>query len=1360
MRKKFKYSFLLLLWCCLVCGLTAQRSNTYQQLSKKDGLSQSSVFAITQDSEGFMWFGTRDGLNKYDGYQIKVFKNHSDKNSIVSNDIRHLYFDKYHNELWIGTNNGLSKYTSTVDSFTNYRHLPSDTTSISNDIIHQIYRDTKGRLWIATSHGINLYLDDKKEFYNILITEEHTTYDISQSVKAILEDSSGKMWIGTTDGLYLFSYSGVDQYSFVRIDDSPTCQLSDTNIKCLLEDPEGNFWIGTVDGGINYWNKKEETVTIYGNEKNNPHSLSHNNIRSICLDKDDNLWVGTFDGLNFLKKNTQSFVRYSKSKFGISGLSDKSIRSLYIDKRGSLWAGTYYGGINLLDDNYNLFSNYKHSAFGNTLSGNVISSFAEEENGNLWIGTEGDGLNYYDRKQNKFSTYEYKNGENSIGSNNIKQLLIDGDKLWIGTFQGGLNVLNKRNGQFKKYTNDPLNDNSLSNNNVYGIHKEGDNLWILTYGGGLDILSIKENKFYNYNNIPNDNTSLSSALTRVILKTRRGQIWIGTENGINKVSVDEKGMPSAFETFLSHEKIYCLQEDSDGNIWVGTYTNGMYSFNPETNIFQHYTTNDGLPGNTVFGIIETDNNILWMSTNDGLTKFDPKLKKFLNYNYSNGIENSEYNYNAYYKTSNGDLLFGGVNGFTKFDPKSITRNKFIPSVAFTELRINNEIVHVGDETGILTKSLNYTEAITFNYNEANFSISFASLDYISPANNHYAFVLEGIDKQWKSSKGKTEATYTLQKSGDYIFKMKGGNSEGLFNPEIRQLKIRVLPPPWRTLWAYLLYLLAIVLISLAIIRYIRLNHKLQLEQIEKQKQEELHEVKLRFFTNITHEFRTPLTLILAPLNDLINKEKHTDRVRGQLKSIERNGQRMLNLVNQILTFRKLASDHSSLKIVRGDIVSFLREIYLLFQDTADRRQIDYTFESEDKEIEAWFDQDKLEKVFYNLLSNAFKFTPETESISMVISQTKRDIQIRIIDTGIGVEPEYRDQIFKRFYEKSNNKPSTIKGTGIGLSISKQMVELHNGDICVEEPKSTLTKGTTFLVQIPKGNAHFNDTEDISNMENIGDYHPISASYQDLSEPDDHHETTEAERSLLLVVEDNAEVRSYIKKIFLPDYDVITAENGLIGLQKAKAHLPQLIISDIMMPEMDGIALCSQLKKDIEISHIPVILLTARTASLFKIEGLETGADDYITKPFVPDELRLRVRNIIKTREKVRDKFIRVLNFDPNEISITSADEVFIEKALQVVEKEIDNHKFNVNQFAYDLAVSRPLLFTKLKALTGQTPNNFIKTIRLKRASQLLKTKKLNVSEVAYKVGFRDTKYFSRCFKEHFSQSPTEYKESN
>jgi len=1356
-----------LFWTGMMVGaiwhLNGQAAASFQYLSKKDGLSQASVFAIAQDSAGFMWFGTRNGLNKFDGYQFKVYKKDSSDHSLVADDIRHLYSDPLTHHLWIGTISGLGRYQPGTDRFTNYLNSSTDSTSLTDNVIRQIFRDSKGRLWVGTSNGLNLYQSESDNFKRIYLKNPADKSMVSKEVKAIFEDSDQQLWLGTSDGLYRLLEE--DSPEFARIDNSEKLQLSGTHIKNIVEDHKNNFWIGTEESGLNYWDRLTGKVTVYQSDRNGDHKLSHNSVRAMVMDPNGHLWVGTFDGLNYLAKDKTTFKVFKKEAFQNTGLSDQSIHSLFVDRSKGLWIGTYYGGVNHWVENYNQFVNYQHIPNENSLSGNVVSSFAEDEKGNLWIGTEGRGLNYFDKKEMQFKVFQHQaDQKNTLSGNSIKKLLLDKDQLWIGTFQAGLNLMDVNNKNFKQYKKDPLSKNSISSNNVYGLHKVENLLWILTYGNGLDILDLSTDKFYNFSNNKQDSTTISSNLVRVILETRGKDIWIGTEAGLSQVSRDKMGFPVKFKNYFPKEKIYSLQESYNQKIWVGTFNNGLYLFDPRDGSTEQFTTANGLSGNSIFGILESSDQEVWLSTNNGLTRYNIREKSFTNYDYSHGLANLEHNFNAYYKTREGHLLFGGLAGFTELNPRSIKPNEYLPPVVFTELRQNNKVIRAG-ENNTLENGINQAESIQFNYNEANFSIRFAALDYFSPENNRYAYQLEGVDKDWNYTVGKTEVTYGIQREGTYTFRLRGANSDGVWNPQERRLAIKVLPPVYRTWWAYGLYLLALCLSIFGLVRFIRLQHKLQLEQIAKQKQKELHEMKLRFFTNITHEFRTPLTLILGPVKDLLTKQKLKPEVNNQLSLIEKNTQRLLNLVNQLITFRKLATDHEPMKIKEEDIVHFLKEIFLSFQELARMKNIDYRFEPATETLRVWYDQDKLEKVFFNLLSNAFKFTPDGGQISMQVSQVNGLINVIVKDNGVGVAAELKDQIFKRFYEKNTAQTSSIKGSGIGLAISKQMVELHGGEIKLLPNSAETPNGAIFLVQIPVEKLPLYYDQSIEKLpvlsvkETLINVPVVQAAKDNVPAPSDNMEekNQEGKLPLLLIVEDNPDIRSYIQQIFVRDYRFLMAENGLEGLTRAKEGMPDLIISDVMMPVMDGITLSGKLKADLETSHIPIILLTARTATLFKIEGLQTGVDDYLTKPFDPEELRLKVRNIVRTREAIKEKFVRVLNFDPKEINVTSADEKLLHKAMEVVEKNIGNYEFNVNQFATELAVSRPLLFTKLKALTGQTPNNFVKTIRLKRAAQLLETQKLNVSEIAYKVGFKDPKYFRKCFKEQFKISPSAYK---
>jgi signal transduction histidine kinase/ligand-binding sensor domain-containing protein/DNA-binding response OmpR family regulator len=1332
----------------------------FRHLNKKDGLAQSSVFAIAQDSLGYLWFGTRGGLSKYDGYRF----HHYESDTITGpagNDIRTLYVDPLTEALWVGSLSSLSRYDEAKNNFTTYRHERGAPRSLTSGAVRCVFRDRAGRLWAGTSRGLNLF-DEQARSWSRFFPAGQDTETPANNISFITQDENDLLWIGTRGGLFRYEHRQADgqdtDFSGAAAGAKFVLEASIGRLTLTsgVWSKDQTLWLGTFNQGVRKWNPTTGVVSTYINDPEAPSSLSHNSVRTLKTNDAGDLWVGTFDGLNLLKAGANVFIRYQNTGNESSGLRDYSIRSLLIDRTGSLWVGTYYGGVHHLDERYNRFTNFQHDANRNSLSGNVVSSFAETTDGGLWIGTEGAGLDYLDPTTGSFLNYSSTADQpNTLSGNNVKKLLLDGEDLWIGTFRAGLNRLDTRTGRFRYYRHNPDDPNSLASDNVYGLHREGDLLWILTFGRGLDVLDLTTDNIRHYPHDAEQPNTISDQETRVITKGKDGTFWIGTEQGLNRVVTDAAGYPASFETLFPAEKIYAIHEDKQGRLLLGTFSNGLFRYDPQTKAKDHFTKSDGLPGNTIFGILETDDGMFWLSTDSGLSRFDG-TSSFTNYDYSHGLENLEYNFNAYHKAQNGELLFGGLNGFTRFNPTGLTPNTYVPPVVFTGLWRNNQEEDIKPGGGLLTQNINDTKALTFRYGEAAFTIQFAALDYFSPENNRYAYMLKGLDRDWNYTTGESEASYTIQREGAYTFLLKGANSDGVWNPEVRQLNVMVMPPPWRSWWAYLIYLALGLLMVYTLVHFLRLRHKIQLQEIEKKQQDALMEMKLRFFTNITHEFRTPLTLILGPLQQLLASRAHTAEVNHQLSLIDRNAQRLLNLVNQVLTFRKLVTDHEPMKISACLAAPFLAGILDSFRETARLRSIRLAFDNQAPEVELWLDCDKMEKVFFNLLSNAFKFTPDGGHITVHLEEHGKQVLVRVVDSGPGVDPAVEEDIFKRFYEKSTGQQSFIKSSGIGLAISRQMVALHKGEIYVKTPAPDEDRGAEFVVELKKGKAHFKqlDLEEVEfaplvKNEAMAVSPSLLPSYAPAAAPNE-------KLPVLLIVEDNPEIRTYVRSIFKDSYSIVEADDGLAGLEQAKKVLPDVIISDVMMPGMDGLAFCHAVKTDLPISHIPIVLLTARAAEPFRIEGLRTGADDYLTKPFHPEELRLRVRNIVRSRQKAREKFARVLSLDPSEVTITNADEEFLERAMAVVEREMSNYDFKVEDFATHLAVSRSLLFTKLKALAGMTPNNFVKSIRLKRAGQLLRSGQFNVSQAAYEVGFKDPKYFRRCFKEQFNESPSSF----
>ncbi len=1329
----------------------AQEEYRFRNFNKEDGISQSSVFTISQDATGFLWFGTRDGLNRYDGYNFTTFRT---KDGLTSNDIRAIYHDSITNQLWVGTLGGLSRYDIRLDQFTSYRY--GDGRGLLSNNVSSITQTESGEILIGTAGGVNVYDSDTDQLKSF-----HSSNN-QLSVRDILISSSGEIYLATETGVFLQKDL---QAGSALIPISYLVDQEDTPVNCLLETRDGSIWIGTQGNGAIHWHPKTGTIKHLKSNENNPTSLNHNEVRSIIETKDGAIWIGTFRGLNRIAAGEDCCEAMAEANISSGNITTGSIHSLHVDKRGALWVGSYHGGLSYYAPGLNQFKNIYHHPRQNSLSSDVVSSFQEDDLNNLWIGTEGGGLNYFNRETGKFSVYTHREKvSNTLAGNNIKTLLLDNEKLWIGTYARGLDLFNPLTASFTHFRHDPQDQQTISNNSVYDLLKQGDSLWIATFGGGLDLYDKKKGVFSHFRASETDTNSLCSDLVRVIVKGQKGELWIGTHHGLSRMSPG-KNLPSdnsyRFQSYLNEQAVYSLYPAEDGKIWVGTYSNGLFCLNPEKNEVEHFTLEKGLPGNSVFGILSDDAGYLWLSTDNGIARLNTFDYRITSYNQSHGLRALEYNFNAYERLRNGEILFGGIRGFTLFNPLEITSNTYSPPVAFTGLSQFNQPVKINPE-GVLKHPLDQTTELEFPYNEANFSIGFTALDYFNPAYNEYRYKLEGLDQNWTTNRGRTVANYSIQRPGQYTFRLRAANSEGTWNPTERAIKITVHPPPWKSWWAYLLYSLLFLAGIYATYHFLKLRQQYKFEQLANVQRDQLNQAKLRFFTNVAHEFRTPLTLILGPLEEIVSKENYTKETGKKLRVVKQSASRLLDLVNQLLTFRKLEAEGEQLAAGPGNIVKFCHEIFLSFSEYARIKNVHFSFEPSASYIELYYDRDKLEKVVVNLLANAFKFTPGGGSIEMGVAAEGDSVNIKVKDTGAGIAPELHEQIFKRFYEKEGNIRNVIKGSGIGLALSKEMVLLHQGTIDVQ---SEVGKGSVFTISLPLGKEHLGPNDIIPNFqdsEQIDNYRFSDEKTEETEEVISKEKEVFAllksagELPKLLIVEDNPAVRDYIEECFEGMFSIKTAENGVLGLKSATVNNPDLIISDVMMPEMDGISMCRALKEDERTNHIPIILLTARTAATFKLEGLEMGADDYVTKPFSPKELRLRARNLLSSRLKIRNKLVRLGILEPKEIELSSTEEIFLEKAMTLVEEHIDQPDFNVEKFAREMAVSRAFLFTKLKEVTNQTPNNFVKVIRLKRAAQLLKEYNLEVSQVAYKVGFRDPRYFSKCFKKMYAVSPSEY----
>ncbi|MNK37016.1 Sensor histidine kinase TodS [compost metagenome] len=1340
-------TFIFALFC--IAG-NAQNEYAFKHLNVEDGLSQSSVLGIAQDARGFIWFGTRFGLNKYDSQTFKVYKNQKDnpKSLSYASYLSSLLSLK-DGSLLIGTFSGLNKYNEKEDNFDRYLHNDSVPTSLSNSSVNCIYQDKKNRVWIGTENGLNLLTNTQKyRFKRFLNTESQ-----AQKIYTITEDHNGTLWLSTSKGLMNMRFNeGKIIFKYFKAFSEALNKVIDNHITSMVEDHENNLWIGTKQTGVSKLNLSTENIVNYKYSSLNPGGISSNNIRKIIMDRAGKIWIGSLHGISIYNPDAKSFSTLQNEPGNPASLSQNSVYDIFQDRQGIIWVGTYYGAINMVYPNYTPFKVYRSTASPNGLSSNVVSAIMEDQHHNLWIGTEGEGINYYDRKNSTFT--RYKNDPNnpaSLSANLVKSVIRDkNNKIWIGTHYGGLNCFNPETKSFIRYTSRQNDTSSLSNDEITVVFEDSfGRFWVGT-NKGLNSFNTQTGKF-----IRNRVNGLDNAVIYIFEDTKR-TLWVATNSGLYQLkngATKFVARVAANPEILTYQQINCITEDKKGDLLLGSNGNGLFKLSPDKHRYTRLTTANGLPSNIITGILEDDFQNLWITTDKGLCKYAPQQNENKTYNIKDGLPGNEFNLRSFLKDSNGEFFFGGLSGMISFYPNQIKENKTTPPVVFTGLKLFNKPVALNSEDGLLKQNISTLKSITFEPDQNVFSVDFTVLNFIKSNKSHYAYKLSNFEKNWNYV-DIPSAAYTNLSPGNYTLMVKGTNNDGVWTNTISTLDITVLPPFYRTWWAYLFYLAAFIAISFVFIRYLLIKAVLK-------KEKEINEHKLEFFTNISHEIRTPLTLIVGPLDKLIENAKDDPALNRELQPIKNNAYRLMNLVTELLDFRKAESGKMTLHISPGDIVKFCREIFLAFQNISIAKSMDYSFETAQPAIELYFDKVQLEKVLFNLLSNAFKFTSDKGKISLKIGLESHRVNIMVSDNGKGISPADQDGLFTNFYQAN---PTTSIGTGLGLSLSKSIVELHHGEITFQSTAQTEKSfgATCFTVSLKTGKTHFKPADfvkdyvyydDATNYELPADAEPQATEAETVASPD-------TKKYSILLVEDNEDVRAFIKNALSGIYTIYESENGATGLELALEVIPDLIISDVMMPVMDGLELCRKLKTDESTSHIPVVLLTARSAYVHQINGFEHGADAYIMKPFNLKILELNVQNLLSARETIKQKFAQVIRLEPKNMVINTTEQNFLGKIIQVIEDRIADPDFDVPTLSSEIGMSQPVLYKKIRALTDLSVNDFIKSIRIKRAAQLLKQGAGNISEIAYSVGFNDRKYFSSEFKKHFGKTPSEFMGEN
>lgn len=1393
----------------LLCGLPfvshsqVDHSFRFEKLSAEIGFTNSGVNDILQDHQGFLWVATWSGIAKFDGYSVQMYRQTpGNTNGLKSNKITQIYEDSK-KRLWIGTNySGFYLYNRDQDIFEQYCRDPENQNSLSDDNVLAIHEDRNGMLWIGTELGLNRYNPETGQFIKFENDPRDSRSLSHNFVYAISESSNGSLWIGTEEGLNRMVRNGHQTY-FIHYDlmppGAPATEFLTHNFVYKIipsQFDENIIWIctsnGLKKGHFSTDDPEYFEFNFFGHDEDDGGSLSHPFIPDILEESSSKVWVATYQGLDLLDLDTGMAKHFTPGKNDQSSISSLMVMCLAKDRTGNLWVGLDKG-MNKLILHAKAFTNIIPKSLTSNIGNNVMCMIPSSDRSGMWVGTRGQGLNYlpadaHGNFTGPVQTFTFDTDKFPEQAGFIFSLMLDREGwLWLATDGAGVIRIKESEILLQK----PVLQNfqqfnragQISGDYVVSILESVSNdIWIGYWDKGLDRYHPDTQIFEQYVFTTDRSINLQEFPIVHILETIENEtafLWLGTRGGgVYKLKFDSEknGLElvrhykfgERDEGRLSNNFVNCIFLDRLNNLWVGT-DNGLNILVTQADTFQSFFERDGLKNSIIQSILQDTEDNIWVSTQQGISslQFDEDgSHEIKNFDAFDGLQDNFFNDDAAAVTPSGYLVFGGVNGLSIFKPGEIRADTIPPKIAITDFRLFNESVPIGEmENGrtVLSKNILETDQISLTHRENVLSFSFTGLHYNEPKKLKYAHQLVGFDPDWVyTDASQRMAYYTNLPYEDYTFRVKAANGDGVWSHPA-SLELTVLPPFWQTGWAYALYAMfaaALIYFGFRIVKMrAEFKHSLILERIEREKLEEVNKLKLQFFTNISHELRTPLTLIISPLEQLLQKQN--DRKLHRIYTrMQYNANRLFTMINQLLDIRKSEAGLLNLHASEGNIIEFAREITASFKNMSLQRNIQLSFSPEQDQILAWFDHDQMEKVFFNLLSNAFKFTKDGGRIEVNISQPG-PILIRVSDSGVGIPANQVGSIFERFYQVEKSKEWARKGgTGIGLSLAKMIVEKHHGRIEVESEEG---KGTVFIVHLLKGKEHFTDKE-LSPWEDEITGLPgftLPKRTGELESADNHPETGETKVSqkakpLVLVVEDNPDIRSYLHENLESDYRISESSDGLEGFEKAMADPPDLIIADIAMPRMDGIEMCGKIKSNIETSHIPVILLTARTSLVYKVDGLEIGADDYVTKPFHMRLLAARIKNLIVSRKSLREHFSKSYDLSPSGIALNSLDEQLLSRMKTVIENHIDDSNFSVDQLAKALQMSRAKQYRKVKALTGKSPNQIIRGFRLKRASQLLETGQYNISDVAYMIGYNDVKSFREQFKKEFGMNPSSY----
>ncbi|MDA8859180.1 response regulator [Flavobacteriaceae bacterium] len=1370
MKNNLKYNIFLGIYISLINIISSQYQNNYEFIPLSDDINQTTISCIVKDDDGMLWLGSSgDGVFKYNSLDFKVYKKEAinNKSTLNSSFVHSLLKDK-NNNIWAGTQEGLNFYSRDLDKFNSITF--NEANQNIKFAVHAIEEFNDSTLLVGT-HQNGLLKLNKNDYSFKRVNYKSNNSISSLLINSIVKTEDEKFIVGTNQGLMTFDpYNSTLQLTKFDLNDK--YETVESSIESILIDNNKTLWLGTSSKGLIKITNTDDSYKIQNL------MITNKRVLSLSLKQDGNILCGTEnDGLFEISNEKNEIENYKFDKNIQDGIKSNSIWSTYTDEKNRIWLGYYNNGIDVYNENYNKFKSLRSiSGYSNSLSSSSVTGIIKDDKDRLWISTTEGGIDVYDRKTSRFTNLINNKNNIANGLDKLETTSIFKDSngnILIGTWESGFYILKKNSKRFKNINN---SNSKLKSDKVMSFAEDSNGtIWIGTFFGGLYSYNTYNNKVSHYDSSAFVEYNINTSNIRKVIVDNKDNIWIGTRAGLYRINKNEEDSFSItsfnerFKTILgeniSSTIVYSLFEDELKNIWIGSLDYGLFKYNYDTDEINWFNNDNGFIHESISSIAQDQNRHLWISGNKGLTKYDPYKNLFYNFNKDDGLSSNKFNYNSVF-TDNELLYFGGLNGLNYFNPDKIQYNEELPLVYLKDLKLSNELVAIGDLKSPLQKSLSTTDKLTLSHNQSFFSIEYVGVNYTRSKNNQYAYLLEGFDEKWNYVGSKTNATFTNVPAGDYIFQVKASNNDGLWNEIPTKLNIKILPAWWQSNLAWLIYLLTLMTISYisykVFIERIRERRILKFEREEHKQLEALNSKKIQFFTNISHEFRTPLTLILNPLNDIIKGDfsNLSLTTKNKLEIIHKNSNRLSRLINELMDFRKLQFNKMSVNASKINLIPFIEEVSSHFEGEATEKNIILSVDYSENPINVWGDPSMLEKIIFNLLSNAFKVTPTNGMVSIYINMSRNkinfplidpeklleSIEIIIEDTGSGIKKENINKIFDRFYQVTEFDKQYYGGTGIGLEVVRNFIELHKGKI---EVSSKLNIGTQFKIQLPNGNKHL----EIKNKNITVKYNSNDTLQTKLTAFENSN--NKSKDKTLLIIDDNSELRSYLNNELDTNYNILLAENGKIGFELANKHIPDIIITDVMMPVMDGIELCEMIKNDLRTSHIPIMMITAKGMEVDKIKGIDSGADVYLQKPFNMNVLKSHLKQLISTRKILFKKYLSGIDFSEN---TTSLDQEFILNVLNYINKNISDNNLNVENLADELLLSRSKLYRKIKALTGLTANEFIRNVRLEKSKEILENSEFSISEICYKVGFSSPSYFTKCFKLQYGVLPKEIRE--